>query len=452
MTSAAVALTVVTLLIVLGVAIALCDYEDRGTIAILICFGFVLSLGKIFFFQHAPQWRDINPDSVTYDLNARAFARHWRGDVVNVDDYALHGLAGAFKSGAHGQYWLPGEDVPYTLVIGSGDWLYTAYLGLYYFFAGVSHVPIYISQAALAAFFPAAAFGICLALGTSRRVALFGAALALIDPSSGVNASWLLKDTLVGFLAMAALWAAVAYAREHRILSVIILTISLALLGNSRFAAYLALVTGLVFGALLLMRSRVWKPAISIAVAILLATVVLERLYSLPQFVLTLHPSVTVNNTIEGGLYALRAPHDSPDATGAVTDWKVLAARDFSLALVKLVARNLFAPYPWGHALHPGLTWRSSIELYYPGMLLWICCLPGIFVAVYSSFHRIDARNNLASWIVLVFLGSLIVMYTIYYGGLSGRQRVFVLPAFFALSAVGWAAIARRWRTKIKAQ
>ena len=212
--------------------------ERRAALA-LVLIGLIASFLKIAVFQQVPQWLDINPDSFTYELNARAFALHWDGILVNVESYNLRGLMGLQAVGAHGVEWLPHASLLYGVVIGSSEWLYTAYVGLWYWLIGVTQTTVIWSHALWAAFFPAAAFGIALSIGASKRVALAAAGLGLLDPSAGVNASWLLKDTLAGYLAMAAVWGALSFLRDGGKSRLLVVILTLGALGSVRYVAFI---------------------------------------------------------------------------------------------------------------------------------------------------------------------------------------------------------------------
>ncbi len=179
---------------------------QRKSVLTLLVLGLLAAWLKVLVVQSAPQWHDVNPDSITYELNGRAFAAHWQGQPVDGDQYRLHGLAQRHAAGLHGSKWQPDETLSYAFVVGSHEWLYAAYVGLFYRLGTNQPEVVIASNVLWAAFLPVAAFGIALALRASRDVALAAATLALIDPNTGVNASWLLKDTLASFLTMAAVW------------------------------------------------------------------------------------------------------------------------------------------------------------------------------------------------------------------------------------------------------
>lgn len=192
----------------------LAPLKERRTVLLLVMLGLVVAASKIWVVQQMPQWHDIKPDAITYDLNAQAFAEHWSGNAASGESHNLRGLLALYAAGVHGPEWVPGDKLTYASVTGSHEWLFTGYIALWYWLGEATQASVILSNALWAAFFPAAAFGIAHSLGASRRVSLAAAGLALLDPSAGVNASWLLKDTLAGFLAMAALWAMLAYVRD----------------------------------------------------------------------------------------------------------------------------------------------------------------------------------------------------------------------------------------------
>jgi hypothetical protein len=69
-------------------------------------------------------------------------------------------------------------------------------------------------------------------------------------------------------------------------------------------------------------------------------------------------------------------------------------------------------------------------------------CLPGIFFALWLGACKRDP----VFWLLALFLASQWAAYTIWLGEWSGRQRVFALPAFYALAAIGWFGLYRHLR------
>lgn len=431
--------------LVTTVATVLATRDTRRTVLALILLGLLAAALKIFLFQQAPQWHDINPDSITYDLNAQAFAEHWRGNAVENQSYHLRGLLALHAAGVHGAEWLPGDKLTYGLVIGSHEWLYTGYVALWYWLGDATQALVIWSNALWAAFFPAAAFGIAHSLGASRRVSLVAAGLALLDPSAGVNASWLLKDTLTGFLAMAALWAMLAYLREGGKARLGIAGLALGGLGCVRFVAFLALViaAGLI-SVWLLVREKSRSRGLAVCAVVFSAWLANGLVAQTPNIAFNewggsinlvgaiAEPAITVSQ----GVGVLRSDPGDPTADDSVLRWKDALVENPVHAIVRSAARTLFAPYPWV-AISPGLNWVSFSELYYPGVVFWILCLPGVFAALVRGLQQ----QELGFWLLALFLAALVAAYTIWLGEWSTRQRVFALPAFFAFAAMGWAQL-----------
>jgi hypothetical protein len=140
--------------------------------------------------------------------------------------------------------------------------------------------------------------------------------------------------------------------------------------------------------------------------------------------------------TVSQGVGVLRSNPGDATADDSVLSWKDDLADNPVYAIVRSAARTLFAPYPWV-AISPGLNWVSFSELYYPGVILWILCLPGIFAALARGLQQREP----GFWLLTLFLSALVAAYTIWLGEWSTRQRVFALPAFFALAAMGWAQL-----------
>lgn len=428
---------------VLGVALILALKGNRCIVSILVLAGALICLGKIAIVQHTPQWRDIPPDSITYQLRAEALSKHWNGLSVDSSDYHLSGLEARQES-----TWKSESTLAYTSVFGSREWLYSGYVGLWYWIAGPTTDWVIISNAAWAAFFPAAAYGIAFLLSGSRKLSWWSASLALIEPMSGVNASWLLKDTLAGFLTMAVLWAGIDYLRSERKATVAILLLTLSLLSTVRYVSFLALLAGLGLVGVWLIVRKTYKPAVVLLISTIGAVTLTGYLYQIPVSATMSGPaaismqkmlSAVLVHPIEAAGQTLTARHgDSYDE--AVFSWKEAFKADPVRAVFKSIMHTMFAPYPW-EVFYPSLTKRLANELYYPGMLLWIICLPGIFVAIARAIRD---DYDPAWWLLIFYLGFMLAAYTVFFGEWSTRQRVFVLPAFLALASIGWHNILRK--------
>lgn len=424
------------------VAAVLATHDTRRTVLALVLLGLLAAALKIFLFQQAPQWHDTNPDSITYDLNAQAFAAHWRGQVIDVRTHnRLHGLLDHYTYGTHSAEWVPDDWLAYSQVIGSHEWLYTGYIALWYWLSEATQTLVIWSNALWAAFFPAAAFGIAHSLGASRRVSLAAAGLALLDPSTGVNASALLKDTLAGFLAMAAIWALLAYLREGGKARLGVAVLTLGGLGGVRFVAFLALViaAGLISVWLLVCEKRRSR-GLAIVGIVFSAWLVDGLIAQAPHFFNNTTVDLTAPaRAVSGTINLLRSKPGDVSTDETVLKWRHDLADNPVYAIVRSVAHTLFAPYPWV-AISPGLNWVSFSELYYPGVVLWILCLPGIFAALARGLRQ----RELGFWLLALFLFAIVAAYTIWLGEWSTRQRVFALPALFALAAIGWAQLITR--------
>ncbi len=428
------------LALVLLVAWHLAPNGMGRTVFLLVFLGLLSSCLKIFVFQQAPQWQEVIPDSNYYDLNAHAFASHWSGEAVDAQIYQLRGLLAIRAADIHGVEWRPDDALTYNLVVGSHEWLYAGYVALWYWLGGATSLIVIWTNALWAAFLPAAAFGIAYSLGAHRSIALMAAGFTLFDPSLGVNASWLLKDTLASFLSMAVLWAILGYMKIGGKLRCIMAAVMLGMLGGVRFAAFIGLIisTGLICAWLVFQKKRL-KCGLSIIGVLSCAWLMQGLLAQLPHVPQVGGLDVNIVRLLSGpvhifssGVEVLRATTGNA-VDESVLAWKMNLADDPGYAILQSVAHTLFAPYPW-IAVSLGLTWMHPNELYYPGVLFWIFALPGIFVAIIRGFHKADP----VYWLLLLFLASQLAAYTIWLGEWSTRQRVFALPAFFALAAIGW--------------
>lgn len=425
-------------------ALMLAPRNERCTVVYLVMLGLVVSALKIWVFQQTPQWHDINPDAITYELNAQAFAEHWRGNAAEGKSHHLRGLLAFHAAGAHGAEWVPGDKLTYGGVIGSSEWLFAGYIALWYWLGDATQALAIFSNALWAAFFPAAAFGIAQFLGASRRVSLVAGGFAVLDPSAGVNAAWLLKDTLAGFLAMASLWALLAHLSEGGKARFAIAILALGGLGGVRFVGFLALVCAAVpISAWLLFNDKKRRSRGLAIVGIVFSAWLINGLVAkAPHFSMTggtlniIRTLVTPFTTASQGVLILRSKRDEASTDDSVLAWKDALAENPVYAIIRSAVRTLFAPYPWV-AISPGLNWVSFSELYYPGLVLWILCLPGIFAALVRGLRQHDP----GFWLTALFLAALVAAYTIWLGEWSTRQRVFALPAFFALAAMGWSQL-----------
>ncbi|MDR0563701.1 MAG: hypothetical protein LBG78_02030 [Azoarcus sp.] len=436
--------------------------------------GLVAALIKIGLFQLTPQWRVIQPDTVSYNLNARAIALHWQGEAVSPLEYKLKGLTGLYEHSEETSRLCATSSSPLCLtfrdwygdasqetepplwraehafsvahVIGSTDYLYTYYIALWFWLTDVTDSVVIFSNAIWAGFFPVAAFGIALALGASRKVALAAGGLALIDPSAGAVAAWLLKDTLICFVAMSFVYMALRVIREGW-KWVPWLVFWAALLSIGRYGAFIGGLCASGAIAVYFIGRRQAQSASMLAVymlaALFLSGIFFQSLYSGNELNAESILASVEKNAHKISIYSDKVRMGTDDTRdGLISQLKAAPTADVLLVFVKSAVHTLFAPYPWV-AIYPGLVGTPS-ELYYPGVVLWVICLPGIFWAIWQGVR--PARFNPVFGWLLLFLFSQFMAYTLAFGEWSTRQRVFALPAFFALAAIGGSDLRNRWR------
>jgi hypothetical protein len=423
-------------------AIALAEPGDRKVSAQFVLAGLFIACLKIWLIRQTPQWLDTPLDAIKYQLDAEALAAHWHGEAVNSQLYRLDGLSKIFGQ----DIWSPDAHMPYSSVLGTHEWLYAAYLAVWAYIA--PHWPVWAtySNAALAALFPAATFGIARGLGSTTKVAALGGTITLVDPSAAVNGAWLLKDTLACWCVLIAIWAALAILRKPRFKLVFLLGIALGILGAVRFMALVAmLLAALVLVPALLVRRRNLASS-SLLVASLFGVCLFGTLFCLPvgsTSSILERPAVAVSGVVVAQIETLsvsrEADVESPAVDESVVDWYGRLSESPLKALATAVSRTLFAPYPWVIATE-GLNFQSGIELYYLGVVLWIICLPGVFWAVVQALRNPSFPAVLLGLVIGACLGA----YIVFYGEWSTRQRVFMLPVFFALAAIGWVDLVQR--------
>jgi hypothetical protein len=243
-------------------------------------------------------------------------------------------------------------------------------------------------------------------------------------------------------------WAALAILRKPRLKLVLFLGIALGILGAVRFMALMAVLLAiLVLLPALLMRCRLLTSS-SLFAASLCGLYLFGTLYFLPNgstVPILERPAVALKAITFGQVKTLstsrKADMGSSAVDETVVDWYARLSKSPLKALATAASRTLFAPYPWV-MITEGLHFRSGIELYYLGVVLWIICLPGVFWTIVLAIRN---PSFPAAFLGLV-LGACLGAYIVFLGEWSTRQRVFMLPVFFALAAIGWADLVQRLR------
>ncbi len=118
--------------------------------------------------------------------------------------------------------------------------------------------------------------------------------------------------------------------------------------------------------------------------------------------------------------------------------WLQAFREDPILSLAKTTAHTLFAPYPWV-PLFNELNY-NSIELFYPGTVMWIMGLPFLFVALWRLLIRGSselARGSPELLVILLWAFLVVLVYVAFQGEFSTRSRVFMMPLLWTLIAFG---------------
>lgn len=395
---------------------------------------------KIWILQKAPQWTDVSLDSQLYKIHAEAFSLHWSGESVDAQTFRLNGFLNGWESSL-GSLWRPDMQLPYASVFGTYEWLYSSFIGGWRVLTSDWEFWATYSNAVFAGAFPAASYGITKHLGGENRVASIAALITLFDPSIGVNAAWLLKDTLAGFFAVLAIWAALRSFRSSTGVSTIILGLSITGLSLTRFAAYAALLLALALFSCFYFKHVSSRVVFRIASAVMGSALLFGLFYSVPKIPtpVAMFSSALTPFTAQRDTLVSKESADSYDPT--VGAWHDQFTKDPVRALIVSVARSLFAPYPW-IAIQHGISGTNGIELYYLGMPIWILCLPGILWGIFICIKRSRGEGFFVACILLALLSA----YTLFLGEWSTRQRVFMLPIFFCFAAIGWDDVRSRYR------
>lgn len=406
---------------------------DRRLVATIWGLGLILAFAKLALVMQAPQWLDTPPDSLTYVQHAKAIWEHWQGEPVDAEQYLLKGFL-SFHDHAGTGIWLPDAGLSFHSVLGTHEWIYAAYLALWWGATQQEDMFLLLAVASHAPFMAipvAASFAIAQLLSKSRLVGLLAAAMSAFDPSAAVNGSWLLKDSLATALVMLAIWSFIVLLSGRKWDASFCIVCALGFLGAVRFVGFLAVAgAGVVVVTFLMLQCRL-RSATLLAGALAAASLVFALLYIAPfdglqdidespanAFVL---PLQAAGNTL--------ASQNDP----VIENW-VSRLETPILAFATAVARTLFAPYPWV-IITDGLDWRTGTELYYPGVLFWLISLPGLPLAARPLAHRGGADTAFVLCTILFVVGA----YLVVMGEWSTRQRAFLLPLLFALAAIGYA-------------
>ena len=116
-------LYIAILFYVLITAFFLIESRLRKFIIVAGIVGWLVVCIKIWIIQNCPQELDFLPDSATYQRHAQAFAQHWLALSLDSSAFELNGLLARSMDN-----WTAGENISYTLIFGSQEWLYSAFI------------------------------------------------------------------------------------------------------------------------------------------------------------------------------------------------------------------------------------------------------------------------------------------------------------------------------------
>lgn len=429
----------------------LADLDCKRKVTVWAFVGLGVAVVKILLVQLTPQWGDMPVDSLTYQLHSQAMRMNWMGQPVDAVAYNLNGYLAGWRD-IYGPQWLPGHPIQYVGVLGTHEWIYSAFLAGWQLLGEDWKHWAMLANAAMAGTFPAATYMLSRHLGGSNRTSHLGALLIAIEPSTAINSAWLLKDTLVAFVVAVVLILICRMYRKPSWRLSVVLAVALGLLPGIRFAAFAALVPALLGLALLLFIRNCRGEAAVFGTSLLLSSVLWVVIYFAPLAPSLEKVLIPVENPIQAQVTTFQAK-DTGGRAGAggaagqrrqggqrlqgsdesVIKWRSFSANEPGMAVIRSVARTLMAPYPWV-ALSHGLTGSNHIELYMLGSAFWILSLPAIFVGMRVAVQR----EGLKAWVLLAFLAAITAAYVVFFGEWSTRQRTFMMPLFFAFAALGW--------------
>lgn len=415
---------------------------ERGTVMRLFLAALALYTLEVLAVQATPQWlNDSAFDSARYDLNARALVRHWQGLAVPAAEFKLTGLV---RNGIAA--WLPGDSLPYREVLGMGRYLYQLGLAVVYALADGSRTTAVFANLPCAAALVPGAYLLALALFARRRTAFLAAGLVLLDSNFAVWSSLLMRDIGVALGALLALLGCVrGWRGEDRRTAGVLAVGAMAALFFLRFNVVAALVVAGLAAAVPGLRLEHCRKAGPVLAGVALLGGILLAVPAVREGWQQTLPGRVVGENLQilksAGLVADAAAgggvggHDV--AVDAVRrDWHArLREQPWWLNAIRAAARTLMGPYPWV-AFTQGVSGTNFYELMYPGMALWVACLPWFGRGLWLAGVRADPAVR---W-CLVWLAVEAGIYIVGYGEFSGRERLMAQPLLWLWVARGMTA------------
>lgn len=413
---------------------SLADKEIKKLVLSWVLLGIIVSIFKNFLVQMTPQWSDVPVDSLTYQLHAKALYLHWSGYPVDAIQYRLTGYLNNWQP-KYGPYWLPEAKISYAGVLGTHEWLYPALLAIFNN-AGDYKCGI-LANAVMAGAFPAATYLITRELAGSAKICNLAALFVTVDPSTAINSAWLIKDTLAALISAVAIIAICKVCKRSSLRFTLILALSLGVLAGVRYVAFIsfgAVMAGLVL-FLIIKKSK--GRTICLSAASIIALFIWGVIYIAPS----IHTPdsrliLSILSPLQAQATTLNAKKHESGADETVIQWRSYLSDHPAKAVVRSIARTLFAPYPWS-VFQDGITGSNHIELYLLGTFFWmLIAVPGIFIGM-----AIACKNGLPACALIALVIIISIPYLMFFGEWSTRQRVFMMPLFFSFAAIGWQRI-----------
>lgn len=123
--------------------------EDRHRVGYWCALGTGLAVLKMICVQMLPQWRDTPVDSIVSQLHAEAMLLNWQGLPVNASDHRLSAYVNYWQA-QFGPLWLPDAQLSYVGVLGTYEWLYSAFLAGWKFMGAESLAWLAMGNAVMA--------------------------------------------------------------------------------------------------------------------------------------------------------------------------------------------------------------------------------------------------------------------------------------------------------------
>lgn len=435
-----------------GLMWAIAPAAERRAVAALYLAGLWACALQTLALRTFPQWQDAYFDSALYDRQARALVMHWQGLAVPTAEFHLKTLV---QRGV--PEWLPNDKWSYGQALGMSRYLYQLYLAAMYWLTEGSRLTAISGNMAFLATNVAGAFLLALSLFRQRAVAWLAAGLILLDSNPALWGSILMRDALISFLAMLAALGSVQLLRGdgRRWANGSLLVGALGLESLTRFNTVLALaMAGTVVG-LAAWPGTWWRRSLIGLLGLAAAIVVLYQVvpggskgwkgnlfgHVVQENFQFIHQSRWVVQAMLG-----MAPKDEKRAK--IDDVRrawltTLRERPWWETLGRATARSLMGPFPWVAFTH-GISGTNFYELMYPGMTLWILCLPAFFYALW----RVPVRGDPAVLLCLTWMGAVALIYIVGFGQLDGRNRMTIQPLLWVFTAQGMVWMKAKWTTR----